>query len=502
MSDLTRKAAYIKQLYAQGLKHPAWSEKRTEYHTESMWQFCRWFLPKPMPYKWFHREWMSIAVGQQFFCVLAPRDHSKSTSFGAGYPLWRLCMDQTNTIMLVSSNSSVAELQLRVIKENLESNQRLIEGFGRLAPEGPATKWTNTEIIVERPAGIGHPSVVALGSGTAILSRRAKYIIADDIVRDDEIKTPEQRDSLRSWITGVLIGVLEAEDQIGFIGTKKHHADYYAELEESPHYYFKRYDAIQRVIPPVNPTDPADQGTWQTLWPEKWPEKELRVRLGILGTFQFNQNYRNISMGEGDSPFPMHWLDKCKDYDLRMLFTYPYDDFVKKVISVDLALGDKQGKGSYFVAMVVALRQDGSFVVLHITRDRMDFPDQVKRLGELINDFDPHAVVVESNAYQGAMTSTIAAAHPALEVVAHQTGRNKHDPNEGIPMLQPLAEAGRLRFPYADYLSSSASDILCEELNRLGVAKHSDTVMALWFAVKWLSQFVVLTGRKSRAAIL
>ena len=501
MSEITRKAAYVRMLYQQGLKFPAWSKDRTAYHTESMWNFCNWFLPKPFPYKWFHKEWMRIACGQQWFCVLAPRDHSKSTSFGAGYPLWRLCMDPSNTIMLVSGTATVAELQLRVIKESLEANQLLIEGFGLLVPE-EKTKWTNSEIIIQRQAGIAHPSVVALGAGSAILSRRAKFIIADDIVRDDEVG-PEQRAKLKAWVNGVLVGVLEAEDQIGFIGTKKHHADFYAELEASPQYYYQRYDAIQREIPPANPNDPEDHGSWETLWPEKWPEKELRVRMAIQGTFQFNQNYRNISMGEDDSPFPMTWLKKCQDATLRFFYRYPYDDFVKKVISVDLALGDKDGNGSYFVAMVTALRQDGDFLILHITRERLDFPAQVKKLSELIVDFAPNAVVVESNAYQGAMTSTIAAAHPGLEVVPHQTGRNKHDPVEGIPMLQPLAEAGRLHFPYQDDDGRVITDVVCEELNRLGVARHSDTVMALWFGVKYLSPFVVLTSRRSvRATIL
>jgi phage terminase large subunit-like protein len=392
----------------------------------------------------------------------------------------------------------VAELQLRVIKENLETNLLLQEGFGRLKPDDPV-KWTNSEIIVVREAGQGHPSVVALGEGTAILSRRAKYIIADDIVRDDEVQTPEQRQRLRDWIHGVLIGVLEADNQIGFIGTKKHYADYYADLEQNPKYYFRSYDAIVEEKP-VTPEKP--DGEWVTLWPEKWPEYRLRERLVLIGTYQFNQNYRNISMADADSPFPLAWLEKCKDVDQPNLGEYPYDDFVKKVVSVDLSLGDTHGTGSYFVAIVLALRQDGHFVMLHLFRDRLDFPSQVKKIDSLIKNFSPHAVVVESNAYQGAMTATVIADHPGLEVVPHQTGRNKNDPTEGIPMMQPLAEAGRFHFPYAPG-ATVLTDIMLGELNQLGVARYSDTVMALWFAVKYLSTFVIFTtGNQARAMVI
>ena len=69
-------------------------------------------------------------------------------------------------------------------------------------------------------------------------------------------------------------------------------------------------------------------------------------------------------------------------------------------------------------------------------------------------------------------------------------------------MLQPLAEAGRIHLPYLNDDSRALSDIVCEELNRLGVARHSDTVMALWFGIKYLAPFVRLTGRNSRGAIL
>lgn len=1015
MSTLKEKADYVLALYHKGLAFPAWSKDRTDFHTESFWRFCNWFLPRPLPYKPFHREWMQIATGQQFFCVLAPRDHclagdtmvdtpagrvpiwslhpgdrvvglrdgcfsvesvtesrrlpgthitvsislkngwtitatpehrfltpagwrrvsdmkigdplalasgkqvehyspidalrftvtddvydigvtgesafiangivshnSKSSSFGAGYPLWRLVMDRSATIMLVSSSTAVAELQLRVVRESLETNDAIRQNFGEMVPATP-TKWTNTEIIINRPPGTGHPSVVALGVGTAILSRRAKFIIADDIVRDDEVATESQRTRLQSWVTGVLMGVLEAEDQIGFIGTKKHqcllpdtlvatdgsyrsiktiqpgdrvvsannqlqtvsavghrpyagniytinlvgnpwaiqatpnhpfftrrgfvradeiraddaigisfpedevspaplpaykespefkhdsgaefnppwekevldemlktksyaqiardtgyskthvarsawkfglsrshkhsalpadvifkpefwrlagwymaegcrsrtgnqrnnptivwsvcddevkelaaliesvvgrqpnvfvspdgnhrgralrtnqqqlfdyyaifgngavnkfipanvmslpralqrefirgwwagdgswskntgyrlatsspsaaaglqrllarqgivalvfatqkhapvigpqgklisqslhyevrwstpagngllnknhpyhhkrktsleidagylwlpvksiglsayngpvynltvdnthtylcaggevhNSDFYADLESNSLYDYHRYDAIVDTLP---------DGTWKTLWPEKWPEHRLRERMQLLGTFQFNQNYRNISMAEGDSPFPMRWLEKCRDTNFGLQWQYPYDDLIK-VIGVDLALA--QGtKGSYFVAIVVGLDiRTHDIFILNMTRNQADFPTQIEIIDRMIADFKPNAVVVESNAYQGAMTSTIAGRHPQTEVVSHYTGRNKNDPNEGIPMMQPMVERGKFHFPYKDQSSQAQSDIIIEELNRLGVARHADCVPA------------------------
>jgi hypothetical protein len=434
MSSYEEKALYVKALYQKGLEYPAWSAERTKYHTESMWLFSNWFRPQTKPYQPFHREWMEIACGQQYFCVLAPRDHSKSTTFGANYPIWRLFMQPTATIMLVASAGSVAELQLRVIKETFESNELLQRYFGKLYPDNP-TKWTNTELVIERPAGIAHPSVVALGVGSSILSRRAKFVIADDIVRDDEVQVESQRERLSSWVNGVLLGVLEAEDQAGFIGTKKHQSDFYTDLEQNPRYYFQRYDAIRKET----------QSAWETLWPEQWPEERLKERLKLIGSYEFNRNYRNIAMSNTESPFPLEWLERCKEYTLERTWEYPYND-IKKVIAVDLSMNSHtQGStGSFFVAMVVGLRGNNEMPILNMTRERLNFPDQVKAVSDLIDKFAPDAVVVETNAYQRAMYDTLVLKYPSVNIESSVTGRNKFSPDEGLPILQPVVENGRI----------------------------------------------------------
>ena len=104
---------------------------------------------------------------------------------------------------------------------------------------------------------------------------------------------------------------------------------------------------------------------------------------------------------------------------------------------------------------------------------------------ELHDRFLPQAVVVENNRYQQALVEAIPAA-ARVPVVPHTTTRKKNDPMEGVLMLQPLVEAGRIRFPMGDPVSQSVSEIAISELNRLGVAAHDDTTAALWFGVSRL----------------
>lgn len=489
--SLHEKALYVKALYKKGLQYPAWSKERGKFHTESYWLFSNYFRPQPEPYQWFHKEWMEIVCTYQYFCVLAPRDHSKTTSFAQNYTIWRLFMEPESTVMLVTSSASIAETSMRVIASIIKTDDTLKKYFGNLYPDKPS-KWTNTEIVVERKPGVAHASVIALGVNSAILSRRANYIIADDIVRDDEVQLVQQRERLKDWIHGVLIGVSEPEDQVGFIGTKKHAADYYSDLELNEQYFYRRYDAIQ---------EERQDGSWATLWPSKWSEKALRNKKALIGSYEFNRNYRNIAMGREDSPFPLEWLEECKDYKLPIIWAYPHQEVgIKKVISVDLSAGT--GHGSYFVAMVVALLPGGHYAVLNMKRsNNLDFPSQVRAVSDLIEDFNPDCVVVETNAYQRAMYDTLVLKYPNINIESHVTGKNKNSPTEGLPMIQPIVEDKRLHLPYANDSAAAMSDIIIDELHTVLVARFTDTVMALWFAVKWLGQFAKIETRL-RAMIL
>jgi hypothetical protein len=140
--------------------------------------------------------------------------------------------------------------------------------------------------------------------------------------------------------------------------------------------------------------------------------------------------------------------------------------------------------------------------ILNMTRERLNFPDQVKAVSDLIDKFAPDAVVVETNAYQRAMYDTLVLKYPSVNIESSVTGRNKFSPDEGLPILQPVVENGRIKFPYANPTATAMSDVIIGELNNFGVARYTDTVMALWLAVRWLSKYVKLTGRSSRAAIL
>jgi intein/homing endonuclease len=462
-------------------------------------------------------EWLAITSiepcgEEEVFDIEVSGNHSfiandivthNSSAVAGYYPLWRICMDSNSTIMLTASTYTIAEIDMRVIKNNLEKNERIKQGFGDLVRE--ARVWTSNEVILNRTDySIKDPTLVALGAGAAILTRRVVngFIVCDDLVDDASAKSAAQSKGLLDWVTGTLIPILEPGQQIVFIGTRKSYMDLYAELERSKIFKVKAYDAV---------VGENEDGTWKTLWEEKWNDAYLKQIQLATGTIQFNRNYRNIVLSDTDSPFPMPWFTGepdekgvskrgCFDYEAHMKDSDFGNDYTK-VMAIDLAISG-ESESSFFVVMTLGLDKRGDIHLLNMYRAHLNsFPDQVSVVIDLFNRFYPTWVIVEVNAYQKAFAQALTKDMPRMPVVPFVTTSRKNDPKDGILMLQPLIEAGRIRFPMGDPVSKAASETVVSELNRLGVARNDDTVMALWFGVSRLLGESG-QGRSARALVI
>lgn len=118
--------------------------------------------------------------------VMLPRGHRKSFLL-AMYACWRIVKDPSVTILYFSATSDLAEYQLKVIKQTLESdNCRKLWKNLINAEEGKRAMWTNTAIIVDHPLrareGIRDATVRTAGLTTNTTGAHADLIIGDDLV--------------------------------------------------------------------------------------------------------------------------------------------------------------------------------------------------------------------------------------------------------------------------------------------------------------------------------
>ena len=172
-----------------------------------------------------HREWYDILQNRlmtpkdgnwdsdlvpadkpnNLIALLAPRSHSKSTSFTVNYSLWRLGLDPNIRILIVSASQSQSEAFLREIKAQMTLNPHYRRVFGDLFPAEAlsnvmsSVKWTNTEIIANRSnPKLKDPTVAVSSAGGSVLGRRADLIIVDDVLNEKNTNSKSWRNCLTS----------------------------------------------------------------------------------------------------------------------------------------------------------------------------------------------------------------------------------------------------------------------------------------------------------------
>ncbi len=445
-----------------------------------------------------HGDWDSPLIPakpgnfNRLISILAPRSHSKSTSFTVNYPLWRIGRDPNIRILLVSAAFTQSVSFLREIKGHMERNPNYHRMFGNLSPENLVTaeKWASTEIIVRRDnTKIKDPTVAATSTGGTVLSKRADLIICDDILDEQNTRTAEQRAKTKEWFDAVLLPVLEPDGQLIIVGTAWNREDLYHQMMQQPIYDIrKRYKAI------------LDDDKRIVLWPERWSYDSLMKRKEQTGGIAFNKSYQNEAIAAEDAIFKQEWTDaaKAKGRGRKLLQTLDYSqwDLGKLTIAagVDLAISKKDG--SDFTAMsVVGCTREGEKVLLYAIRDKLSPAETRQHIIEIWERFRPEIIIVENNAYQEALRRDLADT-TAMPIKGYTTGGEKFDQEIGINSLAVEFENGKWILPYDSGSPQTVKlvDYLVEGMLDFPSGHTEDLLMATWFANNGLRDLMTSKG--------
>ena len=406
--------------------------------------------------------------------ILAPRGHAKSTWLAIIYPIWKIVNNRDIKIIIVSDTGDQAEMFLRLIKDELEANERLIDDFGafyRKPPSGAPNVWKATDITVLRFSRAKEPTIICGGTGKRIVGRRADLIIVDDPLNDENTENERQRRKTLRWFRKTLTPIVNPESgRIVVIGTRKHPEDLHSELGRNNRFRQFVFRAIEGGRP---------------LWPERWPMKRLLREKEEIGSVIFAQEYQNEPICEETSYFRREWIERCFDY--RAVFADRAPQSMPVFTGWDLAVVSDRERAEerdsdYTAGVTIALGEDGTRHVIDIFRERGLTPAQV--LGVIrakAAQYAPRIITIENNLFQCLYEQELIGTTD-LPVTGHTTGREKMDIYRGVPSLSVLFENGKYRLPKGDERSARITDILTDELVGLGVEAHDDTVMALWIA--------------------
>lgn len=155
--------------------------------------------------------------------VAAPRGEAKSTLVSQIFTLWCVITGRKYYALIVMDSYDQAAVMLEAIKAELEANPRLKQDFPKACGQGRV--WQQGVIVTA-----GGAKMQAAGSGKRLRGlRHGPYrpdlVVLDDLENDENVRSPEQRDKLESWLARSVLSLGAADDSMDvvLIGTILHY---------------------------------------------------------------------------------------------------------------------------------------------------------------------------------------------------------------------------------------------------------------------------------------
>jgi hypothetical protein len=323
--------------------------------------------------------------GNLYKLVLIPRAHRKSFLM-AMFTAREIACNPTITILYISATSELAEAQLRIIKQTLESPKHMKYWPTLInAEEGKREKWTNTEINVDHPSrktqGIRDCTLKAAGLTTNITGLHVDLIILDDLVVPDNNTVAGRK--LVSERYSQLQSILNPGGRIVAAGTRYDPNDLYSTLQATKEEIYNRngeyvgerdqWAIFQRVV----------EIDGEFLWPRTrradgkyfgFDMKELsRIYSGYSDKIQFYAQYYNDPNRAGSaaiSPEMFEYYDPEKLHTVGGVWHFN-GDLLNVYAAMDFAytLGDTS---DWSVIAVVGIDAYKNRYVLAVDRFKTD----------------------------------------------------------------------------------------------------------------------------------
>lgn len=369
--------------------------------------------------------------------TVLPRGFSKTTLFKGDIILDIIQQNPDAKVQLyVSEAGPHAEAQVNDIRMELQFNERIIELYGKQAPERQEPqKWTDSEFET-----LNGMFLIARGRGGQVRglnrsSTRPGKILFDDLEDEESVSTPEQRRKVKRWFMGALerAGKLIGRTKRFGLGTILHHEALIPEMSKDAKWVVIEFGAI----------DLDDEA----LWPEAMTLEDIeREKLSYASRGELSVFYREI--------MSKNVPDEDKEFRTDMILhkVMQREEFVAVAMAVDPAISKKQG-ASLFAIGIVGMTNKGHLQVLEaFGKAGMDPRQQVDKIFELKIKWDCTLVGIETIAYQQALQFLVKEemfrkmkifghkAYFEVQAILHQTDEAKHKRIEGV--LQPRYASG------------------------------------------------------------
>lgn len=227
---------------------------------------------------------------------IEPREHGKTVRWSFAYALWCALTSKRKYILLIGASADAAKENLINIKRELEENEDLFNDFGELQGQ----VWRDDRIELTNGTCLQAKGAGASMRGTRYKQYRPDLIILDDVLKDDAVESPSQRDKIYRWLKRVVFNLGKTAFII-WVNTVFHSDDPISRLmHEVEENTLKRWIAVRLSCykPDGNP-----------LWPEYWSKEALEEKREQLGFEVFSTEYGNEPLSDEERIIKPHWIE-------------------------------------------------------------------------------------------------------------------------------------------------------------------------------------------------
>ena len=229
-----------------------------------------------------------------------PREHGKTVRWSFAYVLWSIVTDKNRYALLIGASGDSARENLINIKIELEENELILEDFGDLK----GNVWRDDRIELKNDTCIQSKGSGASMRGTRFRQYRPDLIVLDDVLKDDAVDSPSQRDKISRWLKRVVFNLGKTAFTI-WVNTIFHSDDPISRLmEELEADTLKRWIAVRLscFLPDGSP-----------LWPEYWSAETLAEKQEQLGFDNFSTEWCNEPLSDEQRIIQRSWI-KTHEY--------------------------------------------------------------------------------------------------------------------------------------------------------------------------------------------
>jgi hypothetical protein len=411
---------------------------------------------------WLHPSMLFEQGVKNYVLVNMPPEHAKSMTVSIDYITYRICVDPTVRIKVVSKTQMMAKEFLYAVKQRLTS-PFYIDLQRRFAPadgfKATSDKWTQDAIYIERESGEKDPTLQALGIGGQIYGARADLIILDDCVT---LSNAGEYEKQIRWIQQEVLTRIGPTGKLLIVGTRVDPIDMYRELRTNDRYPEGKSPWTYLAMPAVLEFDETPEN-WVTLWPRsdrpwtgdpvdpdkdglfpRWDGTRLKQRRSVLDAKTWAMVYQQQDV-ESESVFSAE-LVRAAANGMRGCGPlvagapgYPADTSgFYTVCAMDPAMS-----GDTFTVAISGDRNTKRRYLLDASRMPAPTPQRIREIiFQWTERYKPAVWVIEKNAFQLFLTQdeeiNAFLQSRGIRLVQHYTGNNKMDLEYGVASLGTL----------------------------------------------------------------